>query len=160
MSSARLRSWEKWPAAAAIAVLAVSGLGQMPIFKRYYVADLLGLAWTADYYLLHTLHYLAAVVLLLLVTSRLPAWLAWWRGKSRPAWLRLGQPLIFLGLVATGLARTAKNLPEVSLSPDLVLAIDLGHLLLAMLFGLFALLARTWGAVGGKERLPGERRTI
>lgn len=146
----RLRPWEKWPAAAAVVLLAISGLGQMPVFKRYYVADLPGMGWTADYYLLHRLHYLAAIVLMLLVAARLPAWLAWWRARPRPAWLTTLQPLLFAGVVLTGLARTAKNLPEVSFSPGLILAIDLGHLFCAVLFGLVGLLALVLAPVRGR----------
>ncbi len=29
---------------------ALTGFAQMPIFKRYYVADLPGLGWLAEYY--------------------------------------------------------------------------------------------------------------
>jgi len=38
----------------------------MPIFKRYYIADIPGLSWTADYYITHNMHYTGAVVLLIL----------------------------------------------------------------------------------------------
>ena len=45
-------------------LMVVTGFGQMPIFKRYYLADIPGFAWTADYYFTHYLHYLGAILLL------------------------------------------------------------------------------------------------
>jgi len=41
----------KWLFALTITAMAISGFGQMPIFKRYYIADIPGLSWTADYYI-------------------------------------------------------------------------------------------------------------
>ncbi len=44
--------------------LALSGFGQMPIFKRYYIADIPGLAWLAEFFVTHYIHYLAAILFL------------------------------------------------------------------------------------------------
>jgi formate dehydrogenase gamma subunit len=53
-----------WGVAISIFGLFVSGFGQMPIFKRYGVADLPGMAWMADYNITLTIHYLATTLLL------------------------------------------------------------------------------------------------
>lgn len=52
-----------WLIALSTFVLIFTGLGQMPMYKRYGVADLPGMAWSADYQLTLLLHYWAAVVL-------------------------------------------------------------------------------------------------
>ncbi len=42
--------------------LVLSGFAQMPIFKRYYIADIPGLGWLAQFYVTHLIHYLAAII--------------------------------------------------------------------------------------------------
>ena len=48
--------------------LTLTGFGQMPIFKRYYIADIPGFGWLAQFYVTHYIHYLGAVLILALVT--------------------------------------------------------------------------------------------
>lgn len=50
--------------ALSIFLLIFSGLGQMPMYKRYKVADLPGLAWSADYEITLILHYIGAAALI------------------------------------------------------------------------------------------------
>jgi hypothetical protein len=52
---------------ATILLLVVSALGQMPLFKRYYLSDMPGLGWTADYLAVYHLHYGAAIVMAFLI---------------------------------------------------------------------------------------------
>lgn len=53
-----------WGAALSIFALIFSGVGQMPVYKRYMVADLPGMAWTANYPVTLFIHYVAAIVLM------------------------------------------------------------------------------------------------
>lgn len=53
-----------WSAALSIFALIFTGIGQMPVYKRYMVADLPGMAWTADYSVTLFIHYAAAIVLI------------------------------------------------------------------------------------------------
>lgn len=46
-------------------LLIFSGIGQMPMYKRYMLSDLPGFAWTADYQATLILHYIAAVILVM-----------------------------------------------------------------------------------------------
>jgi len=48
--------------------LTLSGFGQMPIFKRYYIADIPGFGWLAQFFVTHYIHYLGAILILALVT--------------------------------------------------------------------------------------------
>ncbi|MHB8050669.1 MAG: formate dehydrogenase subunit gamma [Coriobacteriia bacterium] len=52
-----------WLIALSTFVLVFTGLGQMPMAGRYGVADLPGMAWTADYQVTLAIHYIAAFVL-------------------------------------------------------------------------------------------------
>ena len=119
-----------------VAVLAVSGLAQMPIFKRYGIADLPGLAWTADYHFTHLLHYAAAAVLLFFLFRAALLRLAEKRPLPAGRWLLAG---IWAGLVLTGLALVVKNLPHWSLGPGPTKYVDWTHLGLAVLLGVMAL---------------------
>lgn len=60
-----------WGVALSIFALFFSGFGQMPLYKRYMLADLPGMAWTADYGVTLKIHYLAAVVLMLAASFHL-----------------------------------------------------------------------------------------
>ena len=140
-----LSLWGKRLFAVSVFVLVVSGLGQMPLFKRYYIADIPGLAWTADFFVQHVLHYVAAAIFLALV--------AYWavihlRILSRTYritfWGRLRVAAV-AALIGSGFFRVLKNLPEWSFSPEAVMLIGWSHLAAALLFGILALLARISG---------------
>ena len=47
--------------------LILTGFGQMPIFKRYYIADIPGLGWLAQFYVTFLIHYIAATLLIVFI---------------------------------------------------------------------------------------------
>lgn len=54
-----------WWIFAVSAVLAVfTGFGNMPLYKRYYIADISGLGWSGDFFANLHVHYIAGSVLL------------------------------------------------------------------------------------------------
>ena len=117
-----------------VVALLFTGFAQMPIFARYYLADVPGFAWTADYYLNHVLHYGLAMVLLVFLGWRLPLVLRrkWTAGGVLTA-------LCWAGIVGTGIVRVMKNQPDAFFSPTLVMVVDWSHLGFAMLLGLVTL---------------------
>src|SRR5210317_38865 len=56
----------RWFYLITVIFLVLSGFGQMPIFKRYYIADIPGLGWLAEFFITHYIHYLAAILFLAL----------------------------------------------------------------------------------------------
>jgi formate dehydrogenase gamma subunit len=56
-----------WLAAISTFVLIFSGFGQMPMYARYGISSLPGMAWAADYQLTLLLHYAAGAVLVFAV---------------------------------------------------------------------------------------------
>lgn len=138
--SSKARTPMAWGWILLCTVLAVTGTGQMPIFKRYYVADIPGFGWTADFYLTHTLHYAAGAVFLFAVCYLLGKHLfsRGWR-FTRSGALRGGMIAV---IVVTGVFRVAKNLQDVWFAPEFVMLIDWTHLAAAILLGVFALQAR------------------
>ncbi|NJB67433.1 hypothetical protein GGQ74_001073 [Desulfobaculum xiamenense] len=145
--------WMRWLYLLACWTLAVSGMAQMPIFKRYYIADIPGFGWTADFVFTHAMHYAAAAVFLALAfhfATRFALERGW--RLTVTGWLRTASIALLIG---TGVVRVLKNMPDVSFSPMTVMLIDWGHLAAAVLLGVFALVALVGGRIA--YRADGER---
>ena len=118
----------------AMAVTAFTGFGQMPIFKRYYISDIPGMAWSADFYATHYLHYLGASVLLGLFAYFILDYFLTGRKRfnlNPSAYLRI---ILMAGIVVTGILRVFKNMPDVLFSPAFTVFIDISHLGFAMAY--------------------------
>ncbi|MBW2195807.1 MAG: FeS-binding protein, partial [Deltaproteobacteria bacterium] len=96
----------------------------MPIFKRYYISDIPGMGWSADFYFTHYIHYLGAMILLALFTYVSADFLLLGRKKSKLTASAHVRIFILIGIVATGVLRVLKNLPDVVFSPGFTLFID------------------------------------
>src|SRR5690606_15773098 len=94
---------------ATVGLLALTGFAQMPIFKRYYIADLPGLGWLSQYFLTHYLHYLGAVILLAIMAYAVAALLLTQAGHHRVTVRGWVQAAFLAGLFATGVPRVIKN---------------------------------------------------
>ncbi|MBW1781174.1 MAG: FeS-binding protein [Deltaproteobacteria bacterium] len=119
--------------------MAFTGFGQMPIFKRYYISDIPGLGWSANFYTTHYIHYLGAVFLLGLIVYWIVDYFTTGRSEFKltgTAYIRI---VLLGGIVITGIFRVLKNLPDVVFSPGFTLFIDISHLGF-MMFYLFAAL--------------------
>ncbi len=123
----------RWLYGVATGLAVFTGMAQLPIMKRFYLADLPGLAFSADFYVTGDLHYLAAAALLLLLAWRLGLkarggsfWYSW-GPRSAWGWALLGV------LIATGAVKAARN-AGVYLPPALLLTADFTHLGAAMAF--------------------------
>jgi len=58
---------EHWILAISGIVLIFTGLGCLPLFKRYYIAEIPGLAWTGDFNTVTTVHYIASIFFVMVV---------------------------------------------------------------------------------------------
>ncbi len=114
--------------------LALSGFAQMPIFKRYYIADIPGLAWLAEFFVTHYIHYLGAVLLLAFTGYILVDYLLLKRTARQmtaSGWLR---GALLAGILASGIFLVLRNLTDSNLSAGFIIFLDLCHLGLAMAF--------------------------
>ncbi len=119
-------------------LLAFTGFSQMPLTKRYYLADLPGLGWSADFYFLNELHYVLAALFLGVVCYLASMYVIRWRSTYRlgsSGWLRVG--LLAL-ITVSGVFRVLKNEPDVFLGPVAVFVIDMVHLGAVILLGVVA----------------------
>ncbi|WP_432735255.1 iron-sulfur cluster-binding protein [Maridesulfovibrio sp. FT414] len=121
--------------------MALTGMAQMPIFKRYYISDLPGLGWLADFYLTNKLHYMFAAVLLFLSFYLVTEYLVKVRPLSRLTTSGLWRALFYLMVFVTGGLRVLKNLPSMTFDPYFVMLFDWAHLGFAILLGIVAMTA-------------------
>jgi hypothetical protein len=128
--------------------MGLSGFGQMPIFKRYYIADVPGLGWLADFYATHYLHYIGAILLFALFTYAAVVYVGLVRNHYRLTGAAYIRAALLAAIAITGVFRVMKNLPDVVFSPLFTMVIDISHLVfMMMLMGcgvLFMILKKGW----------------
>jgi hypothetical protein len=112
---------------ATILVLTISGFAQMPIFKRYYIADIPGLGWLAHFYTTHYLHYLAATVFIALTVYFITDYLLSGRRVLKVTISGFVRILMLTGLLGTGAMLVIRNLDDVYLAPGLIFYLDMIH---------------------------------
>lgn len=108
--------------------LVITGFSQMPISKRYYIADIPGLAWTAKFFITHYMHYLFSAFLIFLSSYFIADYFIITGKTARltiSGYIRSG---ILLGLIVTGVLLVIQNLSGTHFSPVFITILDLLHL--------------------------------
>ncbi len=113
--------------------ITLSGFGQMPVFKRYYIADIPGLGWLAQFYVTHTIHYICASVLIALAGYVLVNFFLDRSGRQKLTGYGYLKISMLAGLIVSGALMVIKNLPDVYFAHGLIIALDLIHLSLCMM---------------------------
>ena len=133
-------------------LLALTGFAQMPIFKRYYIADIPGLGWLAQFYLTHLMHYVLAALLLGIVAYAVADFILDRRGSRRLTASGRLRAAILAGLLITGGLRVIKNFSGVYMSAGWIVFLDTLHLAMVMAYLLAALYAligkKRWTSAG------------
>jgi hypothetical protein len=114
--------------------LIVTGFGQMPIFKRYYIADIPGLGWLAQFYVTHYIHYLGAILILVLVVYMIIDYLILQNKRIRLTTSGYIRGAILVGILGSGLFLVVRNLTQTRFAPGFIIFLDLAHLGLVMCF--------------------------
>ena len=139
MMTGALEKYLKYVYLAAMTIITFTGLGQMPIMKRYYISDLPGLSWTSNFYIGLKVHYYAAIVLLFVLFYFGTGYLM---NKTRTVRLSTSGA-VRIGLLAavliSGLLLLVNNLSGVFFSQNLRIVIDLIHISAVMVFLVYAL---------------------
>ncbi len=124
-----------------IFVMALTGAAQMPIFKRYYVADIPGLGWLADFYLTNKIHYLFGALLLFMALYLVTEFVLIRKHDFQLTWSGLFRSGLYVVVIGTGVLRVVKNLPSITFDPYTVMLIDWTHLGFAVVLGIAAMFA-------------------
>lgn len=128
-------------------LITLSGFAQMPVFARYYISDIPGLGWLAEFYVTHAIHYIMAALLLVLggyavmdvVLGRKASPVRQYSAQlqrvykgslSATGWVKV---LSLAGLMVTGSVMVLKNLSGVYFPHVLIIFLDLLHLVLCMI---------------------------
>ena len=114
--------------------MALTGFGQMPIYKRYYLSDIPGFGWLANFWTTRYVHYIGAALLLGIVAYMVVQYVALDRRQYKISFSGYLRGTLLLGIVLTGILFVIKNFPVIVFSPEFIIALDLSHLGLVMAF--------------------------
>jgi hypothetical protein len=126
--------WLHWALGTSIFMATLTGFGQMPIFKRYYIADIPGLGWLAQCYVTRFMHYFFGMLLLGFIGYRFTGWLLAGGAKGRLTVLAKGRGAVLGGILLTGVLLALKNFTGYLYPPAVIIALDLIHLGLVMIW--------------------------
>jgi hypothetical protein len=115
-------------------LLTLTGFGQMPVFKRYYIADLPGLGWLAEFFVTHYIHYLGAIVFLALAAYIMVDHMALKRRSRKlttTGWIRC---VLLAVILFSGVFLVIRNFSGSNLSATFIILLDLSHLGSVMAF--------------------------
>ena len=124
----------RWFYLMTIFFLALSGFGQMPIFKRYYIADIPGLGWLAQFFVTHYIHYLGAILFLAFAAYMIIDYLVLKRKSSQMTATGYVRGALLVGILASGIFLVIRNLAGSNFSSSFIIFLDLSHLGLVMAF--------------------------
>ncbi|MFW6081590.1 MAG: FeS-binding protein [Desulfosalsimonas sp.] len=129
----------------ALFLLALTGFAQMPIFKRYYIADIPGLGWLAEFYTTHFLHYLGASVILAIAAYSAADYFLATRRHRRLSTSGTIRAVLLLAILASGALLAIRNSIFAPFSPGVVTTLLLSHMGLTVVFLMTILYCRISG---------------
>lgn len=115
-------------------IMALTGFGQMPIYNRYYLSDIPGLGWLADFYVTRNIHYIGAAILLSILVYSISDFYFSRRRRYRLTRSGLLRAALLAGTVISGILIVVKNFPSVFFPYTFVIGLDLFHIAAVMAF--------------------------
>jgi hypothetical protein len=122
--------------------MALTGFGQMPIYNRYYMSDIPGLGWLADFYITRNIHYIGAVILLGLVFYVASDFILSKRKQIKVTANGRVRAVLLSAIVISGALIVIKNFPYVHFSDGFIIGLNLFHLAGVMAFLMTNLVCR------------------
>lgn len=127
--------------AAAVAAL-FTGFGNMPLWGRYYVADIPGLGWSGDFFINVKVHILAGSLLLAIGAYAITASMMVRRfGAGRLTRSGKLRGVLLAVALSTGILMAVKNLPGIHFPMAALMIFNFTHMAAAMLFMIAALVS-------------------
>ena len=111
-----------------IFLMSLTGFGQMPIYKRYYMSDIPGFGWLADFFITRYVHYLGAALLLALLSYFLFDYYFLRRKNLKVTRTGILRIALLAGIIITGILFVVKNFPVHYFSHDFIIVLNLCHL--------------------------------
>ena len=144
MQNDRFDTYVKWAYRVALAVSIFTGIGNMPMWGRFFVADIPGFGWSGNFFINLYVHYLSGALLLAISSYCIVVYRqrSDRRAKLSPAGVVRGT---VLGLVlVSGLLSAIKNLAFIDLPLKGLMALIFLHLGVAMAFIFISLVYGLW----------------
>ena len=113
---------------------ALTGFAQMPIFKRYYIADLPGLGWLAKFYVTYTLHYISAIAFITIAAYMVTEYLIRHRRRFRVTASGYVRAAMLAWILVSGILLVFRNLPGYRYSPEAIVFLNFSHLGMVVFF--------------------------
>lgn len=129
------------------AFLTLTGFAQMPIFKRYHIADIPGLGWLAKFYITHTMHYIFAALFIVLCFYSCVDHMLDGRKERKLTKTGYTKVIMIAGLIFTGSLIVFKNLSGTPYSSLMISLLDILHLVLSislLLYSFITVLTRQY----------------
>ena len=122
----------------AVVMLVITGFAQMPIFKRYYVADIPGFGWLARFYTTHLLHYIFASLFLFCFFWYATLYIGSRKYKTGVRKASFIQSAVYTGLILSGFILVLNNYPVHYFSENCIILTDFIHLGLVLILLVFS----------------------
>jgi len=126
--------WMHWIYGAAVVIVLFTGFGNMPLWGRYYIADIPGLGWSGNFYLNLQVHLLIGAVLLGLAAYSLIAHIYARRDGARLSPSGSVRASLLSLALASGLLLAVRNLSGIRFSFEFQVGLVFFHMGIAMAF--------------------------
>jgi hypothetical protein len=142
MRNDRFDTHIKWTFVAALGISIFTGFGNMPLWGRFYVSDIPGLGWSADFFINLYVHYLSGGLLLAVSTYHIIRYSQRSDRDARLSRVGLLRVVVFGLVLVSGALSAVKNLPQINLPLIGLMALVFFHLGAVMVYILISLACR------------------
>lgn len=122
-----------------VIVILFTGFGNMPLWKRYYIANIHGLKWAGHFYRNVQVHYVVGALLLALSSYFLVAYIFLRQQGVRLTKTGTARAILLGMALLTGIIMAVKNLSGVNFPLALLVTFNLSHMVSALFFMLVSM---------------------
>ena len=121
-------------------ILVLAALAQMPLAKRYYLADIPGLAWTGNFLTSYHVFYMAAVLMTVLISYGTADFLLQKDRHMQLSTAGIIKAGSLAGLLISGFMKITMNASNVYFSLEYIVFVNFTYIIFTMLFLLSTLI--------------------
>ena len=129
----------RWLYVTAITVALFTGFGNMPLWGRYYIADIPGLKWSGQFYVNLQVHLFIGAVLVGLIFYSLIHYLAVRQGGVRLTRSGITRAVFLILTILSGIVLAVRNLSAVQLPFEVQAGLVFFHMGTAIVFMIVSL---------------------
>ena len=142
MRNDRFDTYIKWTFLVALGISIFTGFGNMPLWGRFYVSDIPGLGWSANFFVNIYVHYLSGGVLLAIATYAIIQYNQRRVTDARLSKAGVLRAVVFGLVLVSGALSAIKNLPAINLPLAGLMTLVFLHLGAVMVYIFISLACR------------------